>query len=86
MQVSLVDLLGLIVSLDFYNYLGWAYSSIIKNQMKISRKYLRFDIFTAYDFLNSNEENFEVSIWYNSTLNDGDVLLRIPRSVNLVSI
>ncbi|KAK4568279.1 hypothetical protein RGQ29_003886 [Quercus rubra] len=43
------------------------------------------EISAAYDFLNSNEENFDVSIWYNSTLNDGDVLLRIPRSVNLAS-
>ncbi|KAL4633742.1 hypothetical protein ACB092_04G144200 [Castanea dentata] len=43
------------------------------------------EISAAYDFLNSNEENFDVSIWYNSTLNDGDLLLRIPRSVNLAS-
>ncbi|KAK4568288.1 hypothetical protein RGQ29_003889 [Quercus rubra] len=43
------------------------------------------EISAAYDFLNSNEGNFDVSIWYNSTLNNGDVLLRIPRSVNLAS-
>lgn len=66
------------------------------NEIKISTKYLRFDFFTAYDFLNSNKSNFNVSIWYNSSYSeqssssplgdDSDVLLRIPRSVNLVSI
>lgn len=46
--------------------------------------------FSAYDFLNSNENSFNVSIWYNSTYkNDsGQVpiaLVRVPRSVNLVN-
>ncbi|XP_022844965.1 ABC transporter A family member 7-like [Olea europaea var. sylvestris] len=48
------------------------------------------EILAAYDFLNSNANNFNVSIWYNSTYkNDsGDQplgLTRVPRSVNLIS-
>ncbi|OAY47650.1 ABC transporter A family member 7 isoform X1 [Manihot esculenta] len=48
------------------------------------------EILAAYDFLNSNANNFNVSIWYNSTYEDGEVpgqfnFLRVPRSVNLVS-
>ncbi|KAF3974301.1 hypothetical protein CMV_002347 [Castanea mollissima] len=45
------------------------------------------DLEMAYDFLNSNKNNFNMSIWYNSTYGQtGDnVLLRIPRSVNLAS-
>ncbi|KAK4568290.1 hypothetical protein RGQ29_003890 [Quercus rubra] len=45
------------------------------------------EIIAAFDFLNSNKNNFNVSIWYNSTYGQtGDnVLLRIPRSVNLAS-
>ncbi|XP_050379018.1 ABC transporter A family member 7-like isoform X3 [Argentina anserina] len=48
------------------------------------------ELLSAYDFSNSNENNFNVSIWYNSTFkNDtgnGPIsLLRLPRSVNLVS-
>ncbi|PON57305.1 ABC transporter A, ABCA [Parasponia andersonii] len=48
------------------------------------------EILAAYDFLNTNRNNFNVSIWYNSTYkNDsGNVpigLLRVPRSVNLAS-
>ncbi|XVF51955.1 hypothetical protein PTKIN_Ptkin04bG0225600 [Pterospermum kingtungense] len=46
---------------------------------------------SAYDFLNSDGNNFNVSIWYNSTYrkplaDDGSMsLLRIPRAVNLAS-
>ncbi|XAR65460.1 Sulfate-transporting ATPase [Bertholletia excelsa] len=48
------------------------------------------EIVAAYDFLNSDSNNFNVSIWYNSTnKNDtGDTplaLLRVPRSINLAS-
>ncbi|KAF5933672.1 hypothetical protein HYC85_029843 [Camellia sinensis] len=44
----------------------------------------------AYDFLNSNLNNFNVSIWYNSTYKNDTgngplALMRVPRSVNLVS-
>lgn len=44
----------------------------------------------AYDFLNSNGNSFNVSIWYNSTYkNDSGqasiALVRVPRLVNLVS-
>lgn len=48
------------------------------------------EIVAAYDFLNSDQNNFNVSIWYNSTYkNDSGntpiALTRVPRSVNLVS-
>ncbi|KAF3437771.1 hypothetical protein FNV43_RR20527 [Rhamnella rubrinervis] len=48
------------------------------------------EILAAYDFLNSNQNNFNMSIWYNSTFkndsgNTAIGLLRVPRSVNLVS-
>nr|AIU41627.1 ABC transporter family protein [Hevea brasiliensis] len=48
------------------------------------------EILAAYDFLNSNGNNFNVSIWYNSTYKEGDIqgqfnYLRVPRFVNLVS-
>lgn len=44
---------------------------------------------TAYDFLNSNRNRFNVNIWYNATYTgdtgfDSIKLARIPRSVNLV--
>ncbi|KAM0979755.1 hypothetical protein ACFX13_015835 [Malus domestica] len=48
------------------------------------------EILSAYDFSNSNGNNFNVSIWYNSTFkNDmgrgAIALMRLPRSVNLAS-
>ncbi|KAF8399432.1 hypothetical protein HHK36_015297 [Tetracentron sinense] len=48
------------------------------------------EIVAAYDFLNSNGNNFNVSIWYNSTYkNDSGSsplgLVRAPRSINLAS-
>ncbi|MCI01111.1 ABC transporter A family member 7-like, partial [Trifolium medium] len=48
------------------------------------------EIVAGYDFLNSNENIFNVSIWYNATYKndtgfDTIALARIPRSVNLVS-
>ncbi|KAF5734705.1 ABC transporter A family member 7 [Tripterygium wilfordii] len=48
------------------------------------------EILAAYDFLNSNGNNFNVSIWYNATYkNDTGSfpmgLVRVPRSVNLAS-
>ncbi|KAI8528928.1 hypothetical protein RHMOL_Rhmol12G0186000 [Rhododendron molle] len=48
------------------------------------------EIVAAYDFLNSNFSNFNVSIWYNSTYKNDTgngplALLRVPRSVNLAS-
>nr|XP_048329625.1 ABC transporter A family member 7-like isoform X1 [Ziziphus jujuba var. spinosa] len=48
------------------------------------------EIVAAYDFLNSNPNNFNVSIWYNSTYKNqtggSDIgLVRVPRSVNLAS-
>ncbi|XVF11962.1 hypothetical protein REPUB_Repub08aG0073700 [Reevesia pubescens] len=44
----------------------------------------------AYDFLNSDGNNFNLSVWYNSTYRNYSVgspmsLLRIPRSINLAS-
>ncbi|KAK7836980.1 abc transporter a family member 8 [Quercus suber] len=48
------------------------------------------EITAAYDFLNSNENSFNVSIWYNATYkNDSGqtpiALVRVPRLVNLAS-
>ncbi|KAF7850561.1 hypothetical protein BT93_L5312 [Corymbia citriodora subsp. variegata] len=48
------------------------------------------EIVAGYDFLNTNSNNFNVSIWYNSTYKDetGNVpvsLVRVARSVNLAS-
>ncbi|KAL1814731.1 hypothetical protein ACET3Z_017305 [Daucus carota] len=48
------------------------------------------EILAGYDLLNSDEGNFNASIWYNSTKkNDSGngpiALMRVPRSVNLVS-
>ncbi|KAF9625404.1 hypothetical protein IFM89_022389 [Coptis chinensis] len=45
------------------------------------------EIVTAYDFLNSDKNNFDVNIWYNSTDKnlEGVVPLRVPRLVNVVS-
>nr|GMC74269.1 ABC transporter A family member 7-like [Ipomoea batatas] len=48
------------------------------------------EITAAYDFLNSNGNHFNVSIWYNSTYkndtgNSPIGLTRVPRSVNMVS-
>ncbi|KAL6970757.1 hypothetical protein U1Q18_030447 [Sarracenia purpurea var. burkii] len=47
------------------------------------------EIVAAYDFLNSNKNNFNVTIWYNSTFNKGNgdknTMTRVARSVNLVS-
>ncbi|XP_050871002.1 ABC transporter A family member 6 [Lathyrus oleraceus] len=47
-------------------------------------------IFSAFDFLNSNENGFNATVWYKSTYKDvtnfgPTALLRIPRSVNLIS-
>ncbi|KAJ0106578.1 hypothetical protein Patl1_17829 [Pistacia atlantica] len=43
------------------------------------------EIIAAYDFLNSDLNKFNMSIWYNSTWNSPSRLVRVPRSVNLVS-
>lgn len=48
------------------------------------------EILAGFDFLNSNTNNFNVSVWYNSSFkNDSGnlptALLRIPRSVNLAT-
>ncbi|XP_051123223.1 ABC transporter A family member 7-like isoform X3 [Andrographis paniculata] len=48
------------------------------------------EIVAAYDFMNSHENLFNVTIWYNSTYEDDTgrqplSLLRLPRSVNLAS-
>lgn len=57
----------------------------------VIQKYLYFDFSAAYDFLNSDLNKFNVSIWYNSTYKNGGGnspidLVRVPRSVNLVCI
>ncbi|KAK1357751.1 ABC transporter domain-containing protein [Heracleum sosnowskyi] len=48
------------------------------------------EIIAGYDLLNSDVSNFNVGIWYNSTIRDNTgkrpiPLLRVPGSVNLVS-
>ncbi|KAK1311876.1 ABC transporter A family member 10 [Acorus calamus] len=48
------------------------------------------EIIAAYDFLNSNENNLNVIIWYNSTHNNKigngpPALVRVPRSLNVAS-
>ncbi|KAH0691725.1 hypothetical protein KY290_019919 [Solanum tuberosum] len=48
------------------------------------------EIIAAYDFLHSNRNGFNVSIWYNSSYKNGKsnqplALTRVPRSVNLAS-
>lgn len=66
--------------------------SCVQQPMYLTNTFFSFLCFlysTAYDFLSSDQNNFNVSIWYNSTYkNDsGDTpiaLTRVPRSVNLV--
>ncbi|XP_038895719.1 ABC transporter A family member 7-like isoform X4 [Benincasa hispida] len=48
------------------------------------------EILSGFDFLNSDGNNFNVTIWYNSSYKSNvgrssNVLLRVPRLVNLVS-
>ncbi|XP_039688859.1 ABC transporter A family member 7 isoform X2 [Medicago truncatula] len=48
------------------------------------------EIASAFDFLNSNEDGFDIVVWYKSVFSRGihspsTTLLRIPRSVNLIS-
>nr|GEZ63834.1 ABC transporter A family member 7-like isoform X1 [Tanacetum cinerariifolium] len=48
------------------------------------------EIPVAYDFLNSNINNYNVTVWYNSTYRKDRAnlpprLVRVPRSINLVS-
>ncbi|XP_050221368.1 ABC transporter A family member 7-like [Mercurialis annua] len=56
-------------------------SSEINEEIYRGHKYgMSNEILAAYDFLNSNGNNFNMSIWYNP-----NYLLRTARSVNLVS-
>ncbi|KAI5416772.1 ABC transporter A family member 7 [Lathyrus oleraceus] len=46
------------------------------------------DVASAFDFLDSNEHGFNITVWYKSYFKTGfrpSTLLRIPRSVNLIS-
>ncbi|KAH7847272.1 hypothetical protein Vadar_024008 [Vaccinium darrowii] len=48
------------------------------------------EIVAAYDLLNSNSKNFNVTVWYNSSMNKGsqgekNSVMRVARSINLVS-
>ncbi|KAF9671484.1 hypothetical protein SADUNF_Sadunf12G0052500 [Salix dunnii] len=47
------------------------------------------EILGAYDFMNTNDNNFSVNVWYNATYKDSDngefYLVRLPRAINLVS-
>ncbi|KEH31924.1 ABC transporter A family protein [Medicago truncatula] len=63
-------------------------SSVINNELYEGHE--DNPIVSAFDFLNSNENGFNVTVWYKST-NKGvtnfgpTALLRIPRSINLIS-
>ena len=55
------------------------------------RQYLFNIVLAAFDFLNSNKNTFNVSIWYNATYKeDGGLspikMARFPRSVNMVYV
>ncbi|XP_058226426.1 ABC transporter A family member 10-like isoform X2 [Rhododendron vialii] len=47
------------------------------------------EIIAAYDLLNSSDKKFNISVWFKSSLNEGDQgpnsMMRVARSVNLVS-
>ncbi|KAJ0049063.1 hypothetical protein Pint_15240 [Pistacia integerrima] len=58
---------------------------IYKGYMKGNSEEKIHEIIAAYDFLNSDLNKFNMSIWYNSTWNSPSRLVRVPRSVNLVS-
>ncbi|KAM1080974.1 hypothetical protein EV1_015435 [Malus domestica] len=65
-------------------------SELYKGYKKSNSERKINEILSAYDFSNSNGNNFNVSIWYNSTFkNDmgrgAIALMRLPRSVNLAS-
>ncbi|XP_068306130.1 ABC transporter A family member 7-like isoform X2 [Pyrus communis] len=65
-------------------------SELYKGYKKSNSERKINEILSAYDFSNSNENNFNVSIWYNSTFKNDTgsapiALLRLPRSVNLAS-
>ncbi|KAL1210263.1 ABC transporter A family member 7 [Cardamine amara subsp. amara] len=63
---------------------------IFKGYRKGNREGNINEIAAGYDLLNTDSNNFNVHIWYNSTFKEGSrnrliKLLRVPRSVNLVS-
>ncbi|CAL5198359.1 unnamed protein product [Lathyrus oleraceus] len=65
-------------------------NELYKGYRRPNRKGRTNEIVSAFDFLNSNEDRFNVTVWYNSTYKSNitfvpNALLRIPRSVNLVS-
>nr|XP_017188524.2 ABC transporter A family member 7-like isoform X2 [Malus domestica] len=65
-------------------------SELYKGYKKSNSERKINEILSAYDFSNSNENNFNVSIWYNSTFKNDTgsapiALMRLPRSVNLAS-
>ncbi|XP_056170526.1 ABC transporter A family member 7-like isoform X5 [Syzygium oleosum] len=63
---------------------------LYKGYQKGNREGQINEIVAGYDFLNTNSNNFNVSIWYNSTYkneagNKPMLLVRVARSVNLAS-
>ncbi|EOA23466.1 hypothetical protein CARUB_v10016657mg [Capsella rubella] len=65
---------------------------IFKGYLQGNPKKITNEVAAAYDFLNTDKKNFNVSIWYNSSykgefkIQDRRVnYVRVPRSVNLVS-
>ncbi|XP_072983429.1 ABC transporter A family member 7-like [Typha latifolia] len=63
---------------------------LFKGYRRGNGKGMTNEVVSAYDFSNSNENNFNVTIWYNSTYKNETIwrypgLMRVPRSVNMVS-
>ncbi|KAE9601964.1 putative molybdate-transporting ATPase [Lupinus albus] len=63
---------------------------LYKGYRRGNKKRLTNEIAAAFDLLNSNSNRFVVNVWYNSTYGGSKLispkkLIRIPRSVNLIS-
>lgn len=59
-----------------------------KYQLLFLTKLYDLLLFAAYDFLNTNKNRFNVSIWYNATYKYGgrsEQLVRVPPMVNVVN-
>jgi len=74
---------GQITDIVSGTFLSLCFNIYIHNVWKIILIFiLLFWHLVVFNFLNSNEDGFNVTVWYNSTHQVGS--LRIPRSVNLV--
>ncbi|XAR50076.1 Sulfate-transporting ATPase [Bertholletia excelsa] len=88
---SLAEKVGCVQGLQLWrNSSGDINDELYKGYWKGNSEHKINELLAAYDFLNTNLNNFNVSIWYNSTHKNNDDnsafgLTRVPRSVNLVS-